>query len=132
MKTVGEILKETRIKKGVDFDQIEKATKIRKKYLAALETNDFAKIGQATTVKGFIKNYGEYLDLESPSLLAIFRRNYAEDKKGQVVLKGMAEPLSQPRFTWNPKKTFIAAVILVFLSLSIFFGWHLLSLRLSR
>lgn len=132
MKTVGEILKETRIKKGVDFEMIEKKTKIRKKYLTALETNDFAKIGQATTAKGFIKNYGEYLGLDSPSLLAIFRRDYAEDKAGQVILKGMAEPLNRPRFFWTPKKAFIAAVALVFLFLGIFLGWHLLSLWSSR
>lgn len=132
MKTVGEILKEARTKKGADFDQIEKATKIRKKYLQALEENKFARIGPATTVKGFIKNYGEYLELEPPSLLAIFRRDYAEDKKGQVVLRGMVEPLNQPRFTWNPKKTFIAGVILVFFFFLAFLGWHLLSLRLIR
>lgn len=132
MKTVGEILKETRIKKGIDFERIEKVTKIRRKYLVALEKNDFAKIGQATTVKGFIKNYGEFLGLDSASLLAIFRRDFTEDKVGQVILRGMIEPLNQPRFTWNPKKTFIAAVILVFFFFLAFLGWHLLSLRLAR
>lgn len=132
MKTVGEILKETRIKKAIDFDQIEKETKIRKKYLQALEENKFAKIGQAITVKGFIKNYGEYLRLDSTSLLAIFRRDYAEDETGQVVLKGMVEPLDQPRFTWNPKRSFIVAVILVFLFLGIFLSWHLVTLWVTQ
>lgn len=132
MKTVGEILKETRTKKGIDFGQIEKATKIRKKYLQALEENKYAKIGPATTVKGFIKNYGKYLGLESPSLLAIFRRDYAEDKKGQVVLKGMAEPLNKPLLAWTPQRTFVAVIIFVFLFLGLFLGGHFVSLWLTR
>lgn len=132
MKTVGEILRETRIRKAIDFDQIEKATRIRKKYLKALEKNDFGKIGQATTVKGFIKNYGEYLGLNSKSLLAIFRRDYAHDKGGQVVLRGMAEPLNKRRFAWTPKKTIIAVIILVFLFFLIFFGWHLVTLWVTQ
>jgi len=131
MRTVGEILKEARIKKRIDFGEIEEATKIRRKYLEALEANDFAKIGQVITVRGFIKNYAEYLGLDSSSLLAIFRRDYTQDEGGQVVIKGMAEPLSQPWFTWNPKRAFVAAVGLIFVLLGLFLGWHLLSLWLG-
>jgi len=132
MKTVGEILKEARIKKAIDFEAIEKATKIRKKYLKALEENKFIEIGPAITVKGFIKNYGEYLGLDSPSLVAIFRRDYAEDKTGQVVLRGMAEPLNKPRFVWTPKKTFITTLVLIFILFGLFLGWHLFSLWSSH
>lgn len=129
MKTVGEILKETRIKKGVDLKTIEKATKIRQKYLQALEENNFAKVGQATTVKGFIKNYGEYLGLDAASLLAIFRRDFTEDKIGQVVLRGMVEPLNERRFLWNPKKTFIFGLILFVFFFLLYLAWHFISLK---
>ena len=132
MKTVGEILKETRIKKSIDFERIEKVTKIRKKYLKSLEGNKFAQIGSATTAKGFIENYGKYLGLKSSSLVAIFRRDYTEDKGGQIVLRGMAEPLNKHKFVWTPKHTFAGVVVLIFIFFVIFLGWHLVSLWLTR
>ena len=61
MKTVGEILKETREKKSLNLCEVEKAIKIKERLLFALEKNDFAKIADATIVKGFIKNYAEFL-----------------------------------------------------------------------
>ena len=132
MKTVGEILQEARIKKAVSFEKIEKATKIRKKYLKSLEENNFNQVGQATTVKGFIKNYGQYLGLNLISLLAIFRRDFTEDELGQVVLRGMAKPLNETRFSWNPQKTVAAIIIIVFLLFLVFLGWHLLSFWSNR
>lgn len=132
MKTVGEILKETRIKKAIDFEEIEKATKIRKKYLQALEENDFGKISPAATAKGFIKNYSEYLGLDSKRLLAVFRRDFTEDEIGQVVLRGITNPPDQSVLTWNPKKTgaalfaFLIALILGFLA------WHLVGWWLTK
>lgn len=132
MKTVGEILKETRIKKAIDFEAIEKETKIRTKYLKALETDEFGGIGSATTVKGFIKNYGEYMGLDSQKLLAIFRRDFTEDKIGQVVLRGMAQPLDNSTLVWNPKKTTLAVVAFLVALVMGFLAWHVVSLWLSR
>ena len=39
MKTVGQLLKETRTEKGLSIDQVAKATKIQKRYIEALETD---------------------------------------------------------------------------------------------
>jgi len=131
MKTVGEVLQEARIKKAVSFEKIEKETKIRKKYLKSLEENKFNQVGQATTVRGFIKNYGQYLNLNPVSLLAIFRRDFTEDELGQVVLRGLAKPLDETKFSWNPQKTTIAIILIVSLLFLIFLGWHFFNWRTS-
>lgn len=122
MKTVGEILKETREKKGLSLLEIERATKIKERALALLEKNEFAKIAEGTIVKGFIKNYAEYLGLPSLSVLAIFRRDFIEDKKGQIVPRGVYEPLNTPKLAWTPKITVIVSLSLLFLGIILYFA----------
>lgn len=128
MKSVGEILREAREKAGVDFSEVEKATKIRKHFLEALEKNDFGKIAEATIVRGFIKNYGEYLGLSSRDLLAIFRRDFIEDKKGQILPRGVYEPLYQPKFSWTPKLTIAFSIGSLFLILVFYLSFQLFRL----
>jgi len=122
MKTVGEILKETREKKGLSLLEIEKATKIKERALSYLEKNEFANIAEGTIVKGFIKNYAEYLGLPSLGVLAIFRRDFIEDKKGQIVPRGVYEPLNTPKITWTPKITVIISLATLFLGIIIYFA----------
>lgn len=128
MKTVGEILKETREKKQINLSEVEKVTKIRKHFLEALEKNDFSEIAEATVVRGFIKNYAEFLGLSSRDLLAIFRRDFIEDKKGQILPRGVYEPLYQPKFSWTPKLTIIFSVAALFLVLTVYLSFQLFGL----
>ena len=127
MITVGEILQKKRIEKNLSYDEVEKKTKIRTKYLKALEKNDFKKLPPAPFVKGFIKNYSQFLDLNSQNLLAILRRDYDEDKSGQIIPRPIIQPLSQPKITWSPQITLIALLAVVFICLSLYFGWQYIS-----
>lgn len=122
MRTVGEILKEAREKKGFSFAEVSEATKIRVNFLQVLEENKFNKIVEATVVKGFIKNYAEYLGLSSRAVLAVFRRDFAENAKGQILPRGAYEPLDKKGFSWNPKMTVILVLgILVLMTIAYFF-----------
>lgn len=126
MKTVGEILKESREKKGLSLLEIERATKIKERALSYLEKNEFAKIAEGTIVKGFIKNYAEYLGLPSSGVLAIFRRDFIEDKKGQIIPRGVYEPLNNPKIAWTPKATVIVSLIVLFLAIGFYFFFQFL------
>ena len=66
MDNIGEILKNTRLDKGLSLEQVEEATSIRKIYLAAIETGDYAKIPGDVFTKGIIRTYGNYLGLNGP------------------------------------------------------------------
>jgi len=127
MKTVGELLREARLKKGFTLAEVAKSIKIRAEFLLALESNDFTKIPQATTTKGFLRNYAEFLDLKSESILAIFRRDFLENEKGQIIPRGMVVPLDKFTLSWNPKMTLIVSVLVV---ASLFF-YYLTSQYLS-
>ncbi|HEY6960547.1 MAG TPA: helix-turn-helix transcriptional regulator [Gaiellaceae bacterium] len=64
MFEIGNSLREARVRRGVDFAQAELATKIRGKYLRALEDEQFALLPAQTYVKGFLRTYAEYLGLD--------------------------------------------------------------------
>ena len=64
MFEIGNSLREARVRRGVDFAQAELATKIRGKYLRALEEEQFALLPAQTYVKGFLRTYAEYLGLD--------------------------------------------------------------------
>jgi cytoskeletal protein RodZ len=61
---IGNSLREARMRRGVDFAQAEVATKIRGKYLRALEEEQFDLLPAQTYVKGFLRTYAEYLGLD--------------------------------------------------------------------
>lgn len=88
MTTVGEILKNARMGKKVELATVEKATKIRAKFLVALENNEFDKLPPGTFAKGFIKNYAAFLNLPIEETLAFYRRQVNEEKIPVLPLEG--------------------------------------------
>ncbi len=80
MTTVGEIFVTARTRKNLDLATVEKATKIRAKFLEALEKNQFDKLPPGTFVRGFIKNYANFLGLPVEETLAFYRRQANEEK----------------------------------------------------
>ncbi len=128
MRTVGEILKEGRLKKNFSLEKVAELTRIQVKFLKALEENDFPEIPQGVTTKGFIRNYAQVVGLNPDNVLAIFRRDFLENEKGQVIPRGMVTPLDKITFAWNPKLTLVAGVSFLFLILFVFFGHQYLNL----
>jgi cytoskeleton protein RodZ len=61
---IGNSLREARVRQHLDFPEIEQATKIRGKYLRALEDEHFDALPGQTYVKGFLRTYADYLGLE--------------------------------------------------------------------
>jgi cytoskeleton protein RodZ len=61
---IGNSLREARMRRGVEFAQAELATKIRGKYLRALEEEHFDVLPAETYVKGFLRTYAEFLGLD--------------------------------------------------------------------
>ncbi len=122
MRTVGEILLAKRNQLGLNLEEVEKETKIRQKYLEAIEKNNYAFFSESTTVKGFIRNYALTLGLSAENLLAIFRRDFAENEKGQIIPRGFNKEIEEKSLHWTPKATFFLLISLLVLSFSFFFA----------
>jgi cytoskeleton protein RodZ len=61
---IGKSLREARVRRSIEFAQAEQVTKIRGKYLRALEDEQFDVLPSQTYVKGFLRTYAEYLGLD--------------------------------------------------------------------
>lgn len=117
MRTVGQILKENREAKLYTLDEVEKAIKIRKELLIALESDDYSKLPPSTFVQGFIKNYATFLGLHSDKLLAVFRREFSDKKHRPYVMDAFAKPLRTSRIKLTPGRVLggvVAVLILTF------------------
>lgn len=110
MKTVGAMLKEKRISKGLTVSDVEKAIKIREKFILAMERDAFFELPSPSYAKGFVHNYAEYLGLPTDVILAFFRRQTTEAPKATLLPKGVADPLNAPFFRLTPG-TFVTILI---------------------
>jgi cytoskeletal protein RodZ len=70
---LGEVLRGAREAKGVDLPRVERETKIRAKYLSALERSEYRELPGPVYTKGFLRNYGLYLGLDPEYLIDLYR-----------------------------------------------------------
>jgi len=73
-RKVGEILQRARERKGITLTKVEEDIHVRAKYLQALEYGDYEELPGEVYVKGFLKNYARYLDLDPENILKLYRR----------------------------------------------------------
>ena len=76
MPEIGEMLREARMRKRIDMTEVESATKIRGKYLRALENEEWDLLPGPTFVKTFLRTYAEYLGLDPRLLVEEYRQRY--------------------------------------------------------
>src|SRR5688572_6047352 len=78
MPGIGETLREARVRQRVNIEELEQSTKIRAKYLRALENEEFGLLPGPTYVKSFLRTYAEKLGLDPQLLVEEFRAQYEE------------------------------------------------------
>jgi len=78
LTSLPERLLSARERKGVDLFRAERDTKIRARYLAALERGDYRELPGAVYTKGFLRNYALYLGLDPDEILLQWRRERGE------------------------------------------------------
>lgn len=94
-QTIGEQLKQARIKRGLTLEQVSKVTHIRTHYLEALENDQRDALPSTVQGRGFLRLYADFLNLPSSSLLS------AWDQTGAA---SGAEPSAAPRFAGREKE----------------------------
>jgi len=65
---IGRFLEQTRKERGLSLEEVEQATKIRKRYLVGLENEDYATLPDAVYAQGFLKTYANFLGLDGEAL----------------------------------------------------------------
>jgi cytoskeleton protein RodZ len=76
MDEIGARLREARMRARIDINEVESRTKIRAKYLRAMENEEWDLLPGDVYARSFLRTYGEFLGLDSRELVDDFRRRY--------------------------------------------------------
>ena len=110
MKHIGEYLKQRRCEKNITLEEVASQTGIREQYLTALESGDFEKIPGDVFIKGFIRDYGNFLEENGNDLVEAYTKGLATPEALHEPLKAapsdvkeqpevLQEPASSPAST---------------------------------
>src|SRR5436309_12176258 len=106
-----ERLAAARERKGVDLGRAERDTKIRSRYLAALERGDYRDLPGAVYTKGFLRNYAIYLGLDPEDVLRQWRRERGEATAPEPVIVP-PRPIEEPARPLNFTPSIVVAALL--------------------
>ena len=97
MPAIGERLREARIRQKIEIADVETATKIRAKYLRALENEEFGLLPGSTFTKTFLRTYADYLGLDAQLLVEEYRVEH--EPRGEEIA-----PISAARTPRRPRR----------------------------
>ena len=123
MFEIGNSLREARLRQALDFPEIEQATKIRAKYLRALEDEQFDILPGQTYVKGFLRSYSEYLGLDGQLYVDEYNSRYIHVDEETPLRARSASSVGRtaPRFESSIVLVALAAITIV--TLLVFAAW---------
>ena len=116
-----------RERKGVDLYRAERDTKIRARYLGALERGDYKELPGAVYTKGFLRNYALYLGLDPDEVLDHWRRERGEGRDAAPVI-AVPRPIAAPRqgLTFSPSILVVALLTILVLAFGAYLGIQVL------
>lgn len=115
---IGETLAEARRLLNKSIKEVEFDTKIRGRYIEALERDDFSSLPADIYTQGFIKTYAAYLGLDPQPLIQQYKSMYAEPQHNDLAaLSSNMKVETQRRPIWFKPAIATAAVVAVFIML---------------
>ena len=97
MFEIGNSLREARYRQQLELTEIEQATKIRGRYLRALEEESFDVLPAQTYVKGFLRTYADYLGLDGQLYVDEYNSRYGvgDDEQREPVVARRSSSVHQ-------------------------------------
>jgi cytoskeleton protein RodZ len=84
MPEIGPTLREARMRARIDITEVEQATKIRAKYLRALENEEWNLLPGSTFIKSFLREYADYLGLDARALVEEYKLRYERPSEQEL------------------------------------------------
>ncbi|REE94488.1 cytoskeletal protein RodZ [Paenibacillus taihuensis] len=92
MSDLGALLRKAREQRNLSLDDIQELTKIRKRYLEAIEDGNYKVLPGSFYVRAFVKNYSEAVGLDAEEVLRLYTNEIPASVPEQVI-----EPVQRPR-----------------------------------
>lgn len=117
MADIGTTLREARIRARIDMSEVEAQTKIRAKYLRAIENEEWDLLPGPVYIKSFLRTYSDYLGLDSRLLVDEYKRRYERpsDHELRPIVPRGRERERRPRRPLLPSWAVIGLVLLAVL-----------------
>ena len=115
MFDIGSSLREARLRQELDFPELEERTKIRPKYLRALEDEHFDILPAPTYVRGFLRSYAQALGLDGQPFVDEYNSRFTVGEDDAPL---RARSLPPPRRDRGPRESRIAAVAIVAIAIA--------------
>jgi cytoskeleton protein RodZ len=116
---VGQALRDARTERGIELTEIERATKIRVKFLRAMEEDRWEELPAPAYARSFLATYAEYLDLDAPVLVKELEGTYGEGGRREPIPYGVVRPGQLTRGghgrPWKPLAVLVAGLVAVVL-----------------
>ena len=97
MPGIGASLREARMRQRIDITEAEADTKIRGKYLRALENEEWALLPGPTFVKSFLRTYADYLGLDGRTLVEEFKLKFERPEMQAIAPPRPRDPARRQR-----------------------------------
>ncbi|QNQ82575.1 helix-turn-helix domain-containing protein [Lactobacillus sp. PV037] len=104
MADIGDKLKKARKDKGMSVEDVEKITKIQRRYLTAIENNEFDQLPGDFYVRAFIRQYADVVGLNGKELLEDFQSEVPQAKPEEYVENSIDNKSEEIKKTTNSKK----------------------------
>jgi cytoskeletal protein RodZ len=111
MADIASQLRTARTDAGIDIATAEYATKIRSKYLRALESGDWAALPEETSAKSFLRTYADYLGLDGRAMVEVFKAGQVS--VGDPAIYAPMAPIADPRRGRSWRTWVVVALVLV-------------------
>lgn len=106
MSELGQQLREARLQKGMSLDDVQEMTKIRKRYLEAIEAGDYKVLPGSFYVRAFIKTYAEAVGIDPDELLEGHKQDVPKSEPEAtmepVIQKRATRPSAERNMKWLP------------------------------
>lgn len=111
MFEIGNSLREARLRRSIEIAQAEQATKIRGKYLRALEEERFDLLPAQTYVKGFLRTYSDYLGLDGQLYVDEYNSRFVAGEDSDRLRRSRVRPERRNRTLETNVVLLVLAVI---------------------
>lgn len=122
---IGTTLREARTRLGMDINEAEVRTKIRTRYIRALENEDWEVLPGAVYIRGFLRAYGQVLGLDGELLADEYRRHHEQPAEpapptssSESLLSGRRPPGERP----SSRTPLVAGLLVAFAALLLLLG----------
>jgi transcriptional regulator with XRE-family HTH domain len=110
---IGSSLRDARMRQGLDFAELEERTKIRPKYLRALEDERFDVLPAPTYVRGFLRSYARALGLDAEPFVDEYTSRFDVDEDAPLRARRVPQPARRPRGAGRESRIALVALLAI-------------------